>query len=212
MTPGRFDRRLKEKKRIPSVAARLTWAVSSMRLAFDLDDRLCRTWAGQSISALTGKRRDRFLVEVRFTRGGVVQELASGATGILGLKKLNSYTTEYLAEALSWAKSGSGTSTTYTFDLNLNTTAFATEFSGDPSQVAAVLEVEWLVGNFRESSRSMPFNVANDYIRGNEGAATPSQVWRFVQVDEETVRGVAIQVLDANDEWADEVRWVEPKT
>jgi hypothetical protein len=140
-----------------------------MRVAIDLDDLSVRTWAGQAISAMQRKRRDKVLVEVRFTRGGVAQELANGATGVCGVKKLKAFTAGFLASALSWTKSGSGVTTVYSFELNLNTTQFNTEFASNPEKVAAALEVEWVVGDYRYSSLAMPLNVFNDYIRGDEG-------------------------------------------
>jgi hypothetical protein len=140
-----------------------------MRIAIDLDTREVRTWGGAAITELVAKRRDRFPVEVRFTRGGVVTELGSGATGILGVKTLAAFDADYLAAALSWVKSGSGTSTAYTFDLNLNTTEIGTAFSADPETIPAALEVEWLVGIYRESSIGIPLTISNDYIQGGEG-------------------------------------------
>jgi len=147
----------------------LTGAHSSMRVAIDLDDLSVRTWAGQAISAMQRKRRDTVLVEVRFTRGGVVQELAGGATGVCGVKKLGAFTAGFLASALSWTKSGSGVTTVYSFVLNLNTSQFNAEFTSNPEKVAAAVEFEWVVGDYRYSSIAMPLNVFNDYIRGDEG-------------------------------------------
>lgn len=143
-----------------------------MRLSIDLDTREVRTWAGAAVASLVAKRRDRFLVEVRFTRGGVVQELGSGASGKLGVKALDAFTAAYLAAALSWVKSGTGTSTVYTFDLNVNTVEVGTAFAADPATIDAAIEIEWLVGNYRQSSLSIPLELANDYVRGDETAPT----------------------------------------
>lgn len=143
-----------------------------MRISIDLDTRELRTWAGAAITTLSAKRRDRFPVEVRFVRGGVITDLGTGATGILGVKALNEFGDGYLAAALSWVKSGSGTSAVYTFDLNLNTTEVGTAFADDPETIAAALEIEWLIGNFRESTLALPLTLSNDYIRGDENAPT----------------------------------------
>ena len=140
-----------------------------MRIAIDLETLELRTWAGAAITELSAKRRDRFAVEVKFVRGGVFTELSSGATGLLGVKALSSFTAAFLASATSWVKTGTGVSAIYTFDLNLNTSAVATAFTADPNSVAAALEFEWVIGDFRYSSVAMPLNVFNDYIRGDEG-------------------------------------------
>ena len=147
-----------------------------MRIAIDLDDRTIRTWAGQVVATLTAKRRDRFPVEVRFIRGGVVQELATGATGAMGVKMAGAYAGGFLASATSWSKSGSSLNAVYTFDLALNTTEVETAFESDPASVSALLEVEWVQGTIRESSLSTELTIHNDVIRGDEGipsAATP---------------------------------------
>lgn len=148
-----------------------------MRIAIDLDDRTIRTWAGQTVSTLSAKRRDAFSVEVKFLRGGVVQELSNGATGKLGIKALGDYSAVFLASALTWTKTGTGTSAIYTFSLTLNTTEIATEFTDDPPSIDTALEVEWVQGTSRESSLAADLTIHNDYVRGDEGvptAGTPS--------------------------------------
>ena len=146
---------------------------TAMRIAIDLDDRTIRTWAGQVVSSLTLKRRDRFPVEVRFLRGGVVQELPSGATGCLGIKADKDFNGQFVASGLAWTKSGTGIAATYVFDLNLNTVQISALFAGvpTPSSVALMLEIEWAEGNIRTSSNTLPITLENDIIRGDEGIA-----------------------------------------
>jgi hypothetical protein len=86
------------------------------------------------------------------------------------VKEAGEFTAAYLAAALSWVKSGTGSSAVYTFDLNCNTAEVGTAFTGDPDTVAAALELEWLVGNYRQSSLAIPLELANDYVRGSETA------------------------------------------
>ena len=142
-----------------------------MRIAIDLDDRTIRTWAGQVLSSLTFKRRDRFPVDVRFMRGGLVQELPTGATGKLGLKADKDFNGAFVASDLSWTKSGAGVAATYGFDLNLNTIQINALFAcvPTPSSIALMLEIEWTEGDQRTSSNTLSVTLENDIVRGDEG-------------------------------------------
>lgn len=145
-----------------------------MRIAIDLDDRTIRTWAGQALSELTAKRRDRFPVEVRFLRGGIGQELANGATATIGIKSSGAYASEFLASSSDWTKSGKGSGSTYRFDLTLNTVEMDSAFSSAPDSISASLEVEYVQGTYRESSMPINLVVGNDYVRGDEATPTPA--------------------------------------
>ncbi|MEI6492089.1 MAG: hypothetical protein WCO94_06035 [Verrucomicrobiota bacterium] len=142
-----------------------------MRIAIDLDDRTIRTWAGQGISSLTFKRRDRFPVEVRFMRGGVAQELPTGAAGKIGLKADKDFNGQFVASHLAWTKLGAGISATYVFDLNLNTIQINALFAcvPTPSSVVLMLEIEWAEGDLRTSSNTLAVTLENDIVRGDEG-------------------------------------------
>lgn len=144
-----------------------------MRIAIDLDDRTIRTWAGQVISSLTVKRRDRFDVDVKYIRGGVSQELSSGASGIIGLKADKDFNGAFAASNFVWTKSGTGDATIYRFDLNLNTVQIDALFAGvpTPASVALMLEIEWTEGDLRTSSNTLSVTLENDIVRGDEGTA-----------------------------------------
>ena len=180
-----------------------------MQLLIDDITRDVRTWAGAIISTLTAKRKDIFVVSVRYARG----ELPSGAAGVLGIKAKGVFTGDFLASASSWVQSGRGPTTQYLFALDLNQADLEAAFSADPPAVACQLEVEasWLESGVRKTIRSVAvqLTIGNSVIQGNEGAGVPSGVWRFVPVDDGTVRGVAIQVLGAGDVWVDQMRFVE---
>jgi hypothetical protein len=143
-----------------------------MRIAIDIDTGSVRTWAGQPISALAGKRGDQYPVHVRYERGGAIIERPTGATGILGVKLASDPTGNFVALAGSWTKTGSGAQTVYLFSLNLNTTELETAFSTDPDSVSCVLEIETVAPGELISSATIPLEISNDVIRGNEGVPT----------------------------------------
>ena len=154
-----------------------------MKLFVDLTDRTflddLPSAGGMLIESLDLKRRDAEPVEVQFLTNGIVTDLGSGATGILGLKRAGAYATGYIASALSWTKTGSGTSAKYTFALTLNTAEIDALFTSasEGSSLRAMLEVQWTVGTVVTSSVTLPAVIANDVIRGDEGAlaqANPS--------------------------------------
>ncbi len=147
-----------------------------MKLFIDLADRTflddLPANGGMLIESLDLKRRDAEPVEVQFLTNGVVTDLGSGATGILGLKRSGAYASGYIASALSWTKTGSGTSAKYTFALTLNTAEIDALFTSasEGSSLRAMLEVQWTVGSVITSSVTLPSVIANDVIRGDEGA------------------------------------------
>jgi hypothetical protein len=147
-----------------------------VKLFVDLTDRTflddLPSAGGMLIESLDLKRRDAEPVEVQFLTAGVVTDLGSGATGILGLKRSGAYASGYIASALSWVKTGSGTSAKYTFALTLNTAEIDALFTSasEGSSLRAMLEVQWTVGSVITSSVTLPAVIANDVIRGDEGA------------------------------------------
>jgi len=146
-------------------------------IVVDLDNNLAvyQSVANRTaLTSLTRKRRDTVVLPVKFLRGGVVAELASGSTGTVGLKALGDFDGAFLASSTSWTKEGSATSTTYLFYLNLNTVALEALFTSDSvASLALALELSWV-----ESARpqtvpgDVSFVVKNDYISGAEGAPT----------------------------------------
>ena len=146
-----------------------------MRLFLDLDTRSFIESAQfqRTVSSLVLKRRDHLPVDVQFLRGGVVVELATGATGKLGLKADKDFNGSFAASDLEWTKSGTGDATTYRFDLNLNTVQINALFAGvpTPSSVALMLEIEWAEGDLRTSSNTLAVTLENDIVRGDEGVA-----------------------------------------
>jgi len=146
-----------------------------MRLFLDLDTRSFIESAQfqRALSSLVLKRRDHLPVDVQFLRSGVVVELATGATGKLGLKADKDFNGSFAASDLEWAKSGTGDATTYRFDLNLNTVQINALFAGvpTPASVALMLEIEWTEGDLRTSSNTLAVTLENDIVRGDEGVA-----------------------------------------
>ena len=146
-----------------------------MRLFLDLDTRSFIESAQfqRAVSSLVLKRRDHLPVDVQFLRSGVVVELATGATGKLGLKADKDFNGSFAASDLEWAKSGTGDATTYRFDLNLNTVQINALFAGipTPASVSLMLEIEWAEGDLRTSSNTLAVTLENDIVRGDEGAA-----------------------------------------
>lgn len=139
-----------------------------MRLAQDIDTGEWRTWAGQAVSTLSLRRRDRLTIEMRFTRAGLPIELATGATGKLGMKA-DATDADFVALASSFVKTGTGAQAVYSFDLNLNMTEMEALFSADPATVSVVAECETLQGTKRISSQTLSVTVSNDVIHGDEG-------------------------------------------
>ena len=149
-----------------------------MNLYFDLDTGNFVSSRGTSdvVSKLTFKRGDTTSLPVRFCRGITFVELASGASGILGLKETTVYDGEFIAAAASWTKTGTGTSTVYTFNLNLATTELNTLLGvGAAADVASVdlhMEMEFLEGDVRTSSNTILATVRNDIVKGDESGPT----------------------------------------
>jgi len=146
-----------------------------MRLFLDLDTRSFIESAQfqRAVSSLVLKRRDHLPVDVQFLRSGVVVELATGATGKLGLKADKDFNGSFAASDLEWTKIGTGDATTYRFDLSLNTVQINALFAGvpTPSSVALMLEIEWAEADLRTSSNTLAVTLENDIVRGDEGVA-----------------------------------------
>ena len=145
-----------------------------MKLFIDVETRTIidsLTYARPTPS-ITLKRRDNMRVEVAFVKSGAVVELATGATGKLGIKLAGSYGAAFLAAANSWTKTGTGEDAIYSFALNLNTQEMDTAFEDEPATKDAMLEIEWTEGAIVTSSNTLPATIQNDVIRGNEAAAT----------------------------------------
>jgi hypothetical protein len=94
-----------------------------VRLYIDLDSKSLVTSAGerQAVTELTFKRGDSSVVDCYFVQGGIVQELAVGATGKFGLKSIGDYGGDFIVSDLTWTKVGTGTSTYYRFEPSFNT-------------------------------------------------------------------------------------------
>lgn len=114
------------------------------RLYFDLDLRafIVSALDRNIVTNFSQKRADTADNELRFTQGGVVQELEDGTTFTFGLKKPGDYQGGYLVQATVFVKTGTGASTVYTFSPNFNTVALndflaGFEAAGDGSNVAA---------------------------------------------------------------------------
>lgn len=139
-----------------------------MRIYIDLDSRQLFTAPLRPLSLLEFKRRDNGIIEVHFLRDAAVQELPAGTTARVGIKLDRDYDAAFLA-VTTLTQSGTGTATVYSGALNLNTTAIAAAFSVEPVMLPAMLEVEWVTGDFVSSSKTLPTTIHNDVIRGGEG-------------------------------------------
>jgi len=140
-------------------------------LFLDLATRSFSDASGTALESISFKRRDTEPVTLQFLTNGVVTDLGSGATGILGVKPLGAYSSGYIASALSWTKSGTGASASYAFSLTLNTAEIDALFvsKSESGSLRAMLEVQWTVGSLVTSSVTLPTVIANDVIRGDEG-------------------------------------------
>jgi hypothetical protein len=156
-----------------------------MRIAIDIDSGAVRTWAGENVSFLPAKRRDRFPVEVQYRRNGVVVALADGAAGVLGLKPPGALSGGFVAAASSWSVSGYGAGRVYVFDLNLNTTQLEALFTQEPASVALAVEVAVTTQDGERSSATFNMVVANDVVRGDEGSPTQALDLKATQADAE---------------------------
>lgn len=166
-----------------------------MRVYISLDNRafVVSPTLLQEVTTVYFTRRDVVPVEVQFVRGGTVVELASGATGQIGLKK--TYAGGFLANDTGWTKTGTGASTVYQFNLNLNTTNLNAEFPLDTEDsITAKVEVEWTVAG--TTSSTLPTNavIYNDVIRGTESVPTVTATGVFrLQSPDNSIWNVSIE-------------------
>ena len=145
-----------------------------MTLYFDLDSALLVSSPGTRdvVTSLAFKRGDSCTLSIQFVSSGVVQELDSGATGKLGIKAAGDYAGDYIAAAPTWTKTGTLTDTVYSFSINLATDEINALLSGSTPLVAAIAELEFIVGSIRTSSQTIPVTIYNDVIKGTESGPT----------------------------------------
>jgi hypothetical protein len=143
-----------------------------MRVYVDLDSRapVVSPTLLQRVTTLYFTRRDNVPLEVVFVQSGVVVELASGATGAVGVK--STYAGSMLASDSAWTKTGTGTSAIYSFGLDLNTVALDALFPLDTEDsVDAKIEISWTADGLTSSTLPTVATIYNDVLRGDEGAA-----------------------------------------
>ena len=144
-----------------------------MRLFIDIDsgEFLQSPDRSRSLGKISLKRRDSDSLLVQFVSSGAITDLGTGASGILGIKQQGAYGSGYIASSTAWTKQGTGTNTSYNFPLNLNTAEIDAIFSSgnEPNGILAMVEVQWTVGSIIKSSVTLPANIYNDVIRGDEG-------------------------------------------
>ena len=136
-----------------------------MRFSIDLDTLVATP------ATFTVKRGDRFPVQVRFSQGGVGQELPNAATGKLVIKVAKDYAGPMVAGSAEWRKVGRGAGAYYVFQLSLATDAVAEAFAdgaGELAQVGFVMEIEWAYRGVRQTSKTVAFTVENDYSRSGD--------------------------------------------
>lgn len=136
-----------------------------MRLTVDLDTLALSGPA--AASTVDARRGDRFPVEVRFVRGGIVQELPAAAVGRLVLKRSGDYGGLSLA-SVTWRRLGRATAAYYLFDLDLHSGEIDSLFEtpgARPVSVPLALEIEWTHRQNRRSTRPLPLTLLNDYAK-----------------------------------------------
>lgn len=148
-----------------------------MDLTFDLQLGRFVSTAGARDTFLetSAKRGDNFPIRITFCRGLVVQELESGATGVLGLKEKLDHAGNFVASASSWTLVGSGSSAYYEMEMNLSTTAIDDLLGVGGSElesVALAMELQFIEGDRVSSSNTVTFTVYNDYVRNTESGPT----------------------------------------
>ena len=141
-----------------------------MKLYFDLENRQLIDVPGfrNAVTSLKFKRGDTCAIAIQYVIGTVVQELAAGATGVIGLKSGGNFNGDFIASAGSWAKTGTGTATTYTFELNLSTTAINALLTGGAASIPALFELEFVAAGVRTSSQTILATICNDVVKGDE--------------------------------------------
>ena len=170
-----------------------------MRLSLDIDTRKPSSWSGAFLERLWAARHDRMPVELRFTRANVPCALPEGAMGRVGIKAPGDQEGALVVFSDAWVVSTpeGAPAPTYTFVLDLNTVAMEALFAEAPERVPMTLEIEWQyeVGGTlcTQTSRPLPINITNDYIKGTEG--TPGSLPDYKATLAEALAGTA------NDKW-----------
>jgi hypothetical protein len=170
-----------------------------MRLSLDIDTRKPSSWSGAFLERLWAARHDRMPVEVRFTRFNMPCALPEGAVGRVGIKAPGDQEGALVVFSNAWVVSTpeGDSAPTYTFTLDLNTVAMEALFADSPERVPMTLEIEWQyeVGGTlcTQTSRPLPINITNDYIKGTEG--TPGSLPDYKATLAEALAGTA------NDKW-----------
>jgi len=139
-----------------------------MRLYVDLDTLAISDLGGAPLAVLRAKRSDRFALEVRFVRGGVVQELPFGAMGRVVVKRSSDFSGYPIAWAPRWRKLGFGVGAYYSMNLNLHTEQVVDQFitlSGELASISAAFEIQWEHRGARRTSQTVSFVIENDYVR-----------------------------------------------
>ena len=144
-----------------------------MRIFIDLDTNQVSSNAGtrQQLDALRFKRGLTIILEVQFTRNGVVQELENGTTGIFEIKTTNHFDEQPLAGASSWVKVGTGDQTVYKFTFSLITTELDNQFNvdgntnNDVPQLTVMSAVYWLTTFGDSESATIKTLLDNNIVR-----------------------------------------------
>lgn len=146
-----------------------------MQLSIEIQTNAVSTWRGSNFTSAKGKRYGRFPVLVRFTDNGVVKDLGTGASGLLGIKIDGEE--EYLAVAHPWEKVGSGAKTFYVFDLNLNTNEVEESFGAEPAPkvLAALLEIRYQFGIVDDRAATINYEIGNAVNSGDVPPAVSGQ-------------------------------------
>jgi hypothetical protein len=145
-------------------------------------------------SEISFRRGNLLPVEVVFLSEGRATDLPAGSVGKLALKSTPDGT--FLALSDSWTKAGIGASSAYVFDLNLNTEELAAALNTADS-IRALMEIEWMVGDYRYSSNAIPVVIYESLIQGE--AAAPIQI-DLKANEQEAVEGTA------NNKWMTPLR------
>jgi hypothetical protein len=126
---------------------------------------------GLPITELTLKRRDLIKLQLRWTIDGGSAGVGTIASAKLGIKAAGAYASSFIASAPTMAQTDDD-ATIFDFNFSLNTAEIDSLFvaSSEPSNVKAMLEIQWVdLDDNIGSSKIVAVILTNDVIRGDEG-------------------------------------------
>jgi hypothetical protein len=169
-----------------------------MNLFLNIDTRSFYTdiTSCSPIKRIAFKRRDADYVNIVFAKNNRPYELEGAYEGFLGIKKLNDYASNFIANASFWEKAYVNNIPTYKFYLNLFTSEIEDEFNAftEPaSQIQAMFEIQWKASDSTNvvvnSSNTLLATISNDVIRGDEGMPVTGS-FNIIATQQEAEEGI----------------------